>query len=353
MIINSLTLQNFRLIKNQTIKLNHFQTILVGNNGVGKTTIVEALYYCCFFVSFRTRIQEELISIGQENSKLAIRYQDSRSNNLEVMFNQKKRNIVYNGQNNQKRLDTIGKIKVLLLNPNSDHYISGMPKLRRNYLDLYISQYDYEYRLELSKYNKLMKQRNALLKKSKIDDILLQVITEQYDQLIESIRKTRISFLIEVNKYSNIIVGMLSVGSEKIDLQYISSKKEKIDKEKRYQKNLYGLQYDDFNILINQIEAKKYASQGQQRTIAMALVLSQLEIIYSHEQKYPLVIIDDVHVELDQLRQTILFELLDQKVQAIFVSTTIDNIPLKTKQNATIYEVIKVDEKHSKITETT
>ncbi len=340
--ITKLSLTNFRLHKNLSINTSNNTVVIVGNNASGKTTIVEAIYYCCFFTSFRIKKTNELISFGEDITAVNVEYEKgNRTSKLDAYFNKDKRNIVLNGQKGQKRVDMMGDLKCLLLTPNSDELVSSSPRVRRNYLDMYLSQYNPEYKTILVQYQKLAKQRSACLKATKVDKVTLEIITEKYDLLIEKIRTMRVDFVKEVSSLSSSIVNLLSRGSDQIYLEYKSSKKESIDKEIRFGRNMYGLQYDDFDIVLNEMSAKTYASQGQERSIAMALILSQIELIYNKFCEYPIVIIDDVHIELDSFRQEILFELLNEKVQAFFVSTSIDNMPKKIQNSGIQYQVTR------------
>lgn len=344
--ITRLSLTNFRLHNSLSIDTNDNSIVIVGNNASGKTTIVEAIYYCCFFTSFRIKKTSELISFGEDICSINLEYsKQNRTRKLDTYFNKDKRNIVLNGQKGQKRIDMMGEVKVLLLTPNSDELVSGSPRVRRSYLDMYISQYNSDYRSLLLQYQKLAKQRGAALKQPKPDMMLLNIITEKYDALAEELRAIRIEFTSEINSLSNSIVGMLSRGTDSIKLTYKQAKHEELEKEIRYGRNLYGIQYDDIEIMLNDIPAKTYASQGQERSIAMALILSQIELIHNKYNEYPIVIIDDVHIELDSHRQEILFRLLNEKVQSFFVSTSIDNMPEKIRNIGIQYEIVKEQNK--------
>lgn len=343
--ITNLSIINFRLHKELSINTNANSVVLVGNNASGKTTIVEAIYYCCFFTSFRIKKTAELITFEEDISSISLQYNDKNGHQkLDTYFNKDKRNIVYNNVSGQKRSDMMGNVKVLMLTPNSDELVSGSPRVRRNYMDMYISQYNPEYRNLLLNYQKLAKQRSASLKQKQIDYVTLDIITEKYDNLANKLREMRISFLNEINTLSSSIVNMLSRGNDNIELKYKQSRREELDKEIRYGRNLYGLQYDDFDILLNNRAAKVYASQGQERSIAMSLILAQIELIYKKYNDYPVVIIDDVHIELDKFRQEILFELLNEKVQVFFVSTSLNNMPEKIKSNGLHYKLVKKGE---------
>lgn len=340
--LRKINLTNFRLHKAIEMNTNSNNIVIVGNNASGKTTIVESLYYCCFFTSFRIKKAEELIAFGEEVAGINIEFESrNKSHTLDTYFNKTNRNIIYDGQKGQKRLDMVGKIKVLLLTPNSDELVSSSPRVRRSFLDVYISQYHPQYRILLSEYQKLTKQRSACLKAKTIDMPTLEIITERYDELIEEIRSMRIEFIKRVSTLSSSIIKLLSRGEDNIDLEYKTLEKANLDKEIRYQKNLYGLQFDDFLINLNQMPAKTYASQGQERSIAIALILSQIELINSKFGEYPIVIIDDVHIELDSYRQAILFEILNEKVQSFFVSTNIENMPEKIKTQSIKYKLSK------------
>lgn len=338
--ITRLGLTNFRLHSNLSIDTDNNTVVIVGNNACGKTTIVEAIYYCCFFSSFRIKKTQELINFNEQTTAIQIEYEKlHKKNKIDVYFNKEKRNIIFNGQRGQKRVDMVGNLKVLLLTPNTDELVSSSPKIRRDFLNMYISQYNPTYRIELLKYQKLAKQRAACLKSASIDYQTLEIINEQYNELIEKIRNVRIDFIKSISPLSNSIIKMLSRNTDAIELEYIKSKPESLEKEIRYKRNLYGIQYDDFEIKLNEKSAKMYASQGQRRSIAMSLILSQIELIYEKYNEYPVVIIDDVHIELDKFRQEILFDLLNEKVQAFFVSTSIENMPPKIKNSCIYYQL--------------
>ncbi len=340
--ITKLSLTNFRLHNSLSIDTDSNTVVIVGNNASGKTTIVEAIYYCCFFTSFRIKKTSELIRFEEEVAAINLEYsKHQKPSKLDTYFSSDKRNIVLNGQKGQKRVDMMGEVKVLLLTPNSDELVSSSPSKRRNYLDMYISQYNPNYRTKLIDYQRLAKQRAASLKAPTIDRVTLEIITEKYDALAAELRSYRQEFTSEISSLSNSIVSMLSRSTDQIELTYKPSRKEDLEKEIRYGRNLYGLQYDDFDISLNGMAAKTYASQGQERSIAMALILSQIELIYNRYGEYPIVIIDDVHIELDSFRQEILFQLLNEKVQAFFVSTSIDNMPEKIRQTGIQYHIAK------------
>ncbi len=343
--ITKLSLANFRLHNDLSINTDDNTVVLVGNNASGKTTIVEAIYYCCFFTSFRIKKTSELISFDKEITRVHVEYQKSNKQFiLDTYFNKDKRNIVLNGQKGQKRVDMMGQLKVLLLTPNSDELVSSSPRVRRNYLDMYISQYNQEYRAILIEYQKLSKQRAACLKAKQVDTVTLEIITEKYNKLIDKLREIRVDFVQEISSLSSSIVSMLSRGTDTISLEYKPSRQEEQSKEIRYGRNMYGLQFDDFEIVLNGKSAKTYASQGQERSIAMALILAQIEMIQNKFGEYPIVIIDDVHIELDSFRQEILFELLNEKVQAFFVSTAISNMPKKIQNTGIQYQLTRNDD---------
>lgn len=335
--IKKLAISDFRLIKNINLAIDENQIIIVGDNATGKTSIVESIYYACFLTSFRSNKRQELINFDGQIASIKVKYQKHDSeNNLKIYFDSEKQNILYNEVVCKSRLDVLGDLKVLMLSPEFDEYVSGSPKIRRKFLNMHISQYDKEYSYYLAKYQKLTKQRNALFKSNSVNMELLLVITDEYDKLITLIRNKRKNFLSLVATYGSSIVSLLSLNQDNMQLEYSESNKVDINKEVLYKKSLYGLQYDDFLIKINQKEAKKYASQGQRRTISIALVLSQLEMIKEQILEYPIVIIDDVHIELDEKRQKILFEILDNDIQVFFISATKSSIPLYLQDKAKV-----------------
>ncbi len=349
--VKKIKLTNFRLHKKLEINCDDNCIVIVGNNASGKTTIVEAIYYCCFFTSFRIKSANELITFNEEISSVNLEYEKNNCiHHLDTYFNNEKRNIVYNGEKGKKRIEMMGEINVLLLTPNTDELVTSSPRVRRNFLDMYISQYNPLYKVKLLQYQKISKQRSACLKTFPTDMITLEIITEKYNKLISELRLLRVEFIKKINVLSNSIVSLLSQGTDIIELEYKQSKKETVEKEIKYGRNLYGLQYDDFYISLNTMSAKNYASQGQARSIAMALILSQLELLLEKYGEYPIVIVDDVHIELDKYRQEILFNLLNDKVQVFYVSTSLDNIPQKFKLKGKCF-MLKNENLNTKIIE--
>lgn len=349
--IKNVTLNNFRLIKDEHIDLDNNCIIFVGNNASGKTTIVESLYYCCFFTSFRAKKQAELISLNEKHSAVKVNFEHNQTKQsfIETYFTADERNIVLNRMKNQKRTEVMGKLNIVLLTPNLDEYVTGTPRERRKFLDMGISQFDQQYRLVLLAYNQVTKQRAAILKSDEFDSTLFEIIDTRYEQLAATIRQQRIAFLQTVHHYSQSIIKIMSENTENVQFKYVQGKKALLDQERRLRKNLSGAQYDDFQITINDMDAKTYGSQGQQRSIAMALVLSQIEILKLKTGEYPVVIIDDVHVELDKVRQQLLFQMLDEKVQTIYVTTDLQNIPATIAQKALIYRVETDNKLSSKV----
>ncbi len=340
--INSISISNFRLIRNFVHQINNNQIMIIGDNASGKTSIVEAIYYACFLSSFRAKHKQEMLSFNEQLANININYHREKDMNINIYITSDKQNIKVNNTVCNSRLEVIGNLSVLMLSPDFDEYVSGSPKIRRKFLNMHISQYDKEYSYYLSKYQSILKQRNALLKSAVMDEELLVVLTDTYDELIDIIRAKRKEFINLIEKYGKSIVTLLSLNQDDMRLEYKDSKRVDSAKERLFKKTLYGLQYDDFVIYIDDKEAKKYASQGQKRTISIALILSQLELIKKQIGEYPVVIIDDVHVELDSKRQQILFEILDKSIQTFFISASIDSIPIDKQKTA---QVLYAEEK--------
>ncbi|MGL4589376.1 MAG: DNA replication/repair protein RecF [Mycoplasmatales bacterium] len=345
--ITQLQIKNIRNISEMKIDFNQQNSVLIGKNGAGKTTIVEAIYYCCFFTSFRTNYPKELIKFEESFLTIELDFVNEKSveNKLVVGISDKAKRFILNKQAFNTRMELLGQLSVILLDPISINLVDGGPKVRRRFLDMYIAQVDSNYLKLLTEYTKIVKQRNLLLKNPDSDLDFLEIITTKYDFLIEKIRLRRLTFLEETVIFANNVVHLLSIGTEKLTVNYKETDKVNLKIEQKNRRSMYGIQFDDFNLLINDFEVKNFGSQGQKRTVAIAMILSQMEVVYQQKKEYPIIVIDDVHLELDEERQATLFELITKKAQIIYATTDVNKLPEKVIKNSQIFSIEKGEKK--------
>ncbi len=319
---------------------------IYGFNGVGKTNLLEAIFYFSTGKSFRTKSDIDIINFEKDyfriTSEIVINKLDYT---FEIGYNRKKKKIVkINGQLLKKLTDLYGKFKVIFFSPSDINIISGTPSNRRLFFDKAIAQLYPEYLSILNRQKKIIKQRNFLFKssyseaeKSSWDNQLMVNSAKLY--------KFRIDYLKDFNSIFQTKYSEISDFKEKAEIKYFSglniagtyekSFKEELSKitqqEIIYKRTLIGPQLDDYIINIDDKNSKMFASQGQMRSLAIALRLSQATVL-TEKKIYPVLIFDDVIGELDNRRTTSLLKLLNDNHQIFIASPKLENLP-KNREN--------------------
>lgn len=334
MFIKSLKIENFRNHEISEISFSPKLNIIYGDNAQGKTNILEALYFNSAGKSHRCGFDKEMISFGKEKAKILMEYYANKrfyKNEIEI-FNNKRKSIKINGVELKKTGDLIGILNMVLFSPEDLDIVKGGPQERRNFLDNSISQLRPKYYSELIKYNKILLQRNKLLKEIQS----VKSYKETLDVWDEKLAMCGTELIIHRHQYTDILKGYASkihssITGEDLEIEYKPSfnynnlnkkdikedflKKLKANYDEDF-KNLYtsiGPQRDDLEMFINKKNIKDYASQGQKRTVILTLKLSEIEFVYEDKGEYPVVLLDDVMSELDIKRQKYILNYLKDK----------------------------------------
>ena len=341
--IESIKLINFRNYGSLNINLNKNMNIFIGKNAQGKTNLLESIYLCATGNSFRTNRDKELINFYKNEAYVGANVNLNGAKKLiEIKLdrNRKKRIKINKVElNNLKELNS--GLNVVVFSPDDLKIIKDGPFERRNFLDSSISQIRPVYKYNLNKYNKILYQRNNLLKSNKPkSDILtlLEIFDLQLAKVGAELILARKDFLNKLSKETEIIHEKLTLEDEKLTLNYICNvdfldyNKNQIEEnflkslKYSFKKDLFtgntetGPHRDDIEIKINGLDTRAFASQGQQRTIVLSIKLSQMEIIYKENGVYPILLLDDVFSELDEERRKYLSKSLS-KMQTIITST--------------------------------
>lgn len=356
--ISKLKLYNFRNYKLQTIDFCDNVNVIYGENAQGKTNILEAVYIASNGFSHRTADIRECLRWNEANSAVAvqffrrlvdfsIRYQLSRTSSKKFLINDKPARTTELAEN----------LNVVLFCPEDLWMIKGAPKLRRTFLDQEISQASRVYAKALAKFNKVLHQRNSLLKNinNKLAPAeLLQEWDEQFAPLAVQIVNKRLEAVKRISMLANLEQRKLS--SEKENLQmiysisgmsektaptaewYLTSLKANLAVDIARMSTTIGPQRDDFDVMINEFNCKLYGSQGQQRSSILALKLAEIEYIKSETGDYPVILLDDVLSELDSGRQQQLLGNLAGKAQT-FITTTGSDC-LKYRENTRMINIV-------------
>ncbi len=349
--INKIVLKNFRNYEDCSVEFDPFINIFVGKNAQGKTNLLEAIYMLSLSKSFKTNTNEELILFTKDFSKIQGFVESNHKNlDLEIIISTLGKKAFINHKEIKKTSDYVGYLNVVLFIPEDLMLIKGSPRLRRRLIDIEISKISPIYMYNLSNYNKLLKERNKYLKllhKKRLKaDEYLEVLSEQMAKIQVDLIKKRVEFIKLLNEISSSMYDYISMHKETLYLEYKTVYKE-ISYEsilQRYQKNYQrdiqqgstseGIHKDDMMMYLNEKNAMLYASQGQQRSIILSLKIGLLELIKKEIGEYPILLLDDVLSELDDIRKTKLLNLIQGKVQTFLTSTSVDGIHHQVIENA-------------------
>ena len=337
--LNSLQLVNFRNYNNLYLEFNKKVNLLLGKNGQGKTNIVESIYMLSFGKSFRTSRDKEIIKFDTENLYVGGSFSKEHTDGLIEI--------------------ALGNLNVVIFSPEDLRLVKEGPKERRSFIDKEISQIMPKYYNYLTNYNKVLFQRNQLLKANNVDEALLDVYDEslaRYGSYLYILRRDFIKKIADISKnmhfkLTNSVEELSITYKSQIDIndddtidsiynkfldKLVSSRKHDID----VRTTRYGLHKDDLNIYVNGLDVRHYGSQGQQRTASISLKLSEIELIKNEVGEYPILILDDVFSELDETRQKLLIDNLSV-VQMFITTAEVSHINIFNKSNTTIFRIEK------------
>jgi len=339
MYIKNLNLQNFRNYDNLSIEFSPKMNIIYGHNGQGKTNIVEALYFFQSGKSYRCQKDIEAIKFGEDYFKIEALFETNKGKSDAFIFVNDKKSVRLNNFQLEKLSELVGEYNMVIFTPDYLNLIKDGPGVRRQFIDSFISQIKPTYFKNLISYYRVLKQRNNVLKqKSKNMISTLDVWDEKLALLGVKISKMRKSAIDKINETINIIGDERKV-TEKIKLLYAPSVKGDFEDKENFLKQLslsrerdlekgitmIGPHRDDFEIYMNDINIKKYGSQGQMRSCILKLKLSECEIIKEKTGDTPILLLDDILSELDEERRKFFLENIKDK-QVIITCTEKENI---------------------------
>lgn len=333
-------------------------TILIGNNAQGKTSLIEGIYALSTTKSHRTSKANQMIHFEQDFAKAEaiVEIPDNDEMKLGLIIAKKGKTAKYNGANVAKLTDFVGKLKTVFFAPEDLELIKGSPSGRRRFLDMDIGQIDNLYIYYLSVYNKLLKQRNELLKRyveSDMNHLQLEVLTSQMVTPLIYILNKRKWFLQELGSHTKLIHHFITDGKEDISFEYLNSMRvEKITEDALLQKfeSMYttdkrtrttnvGSHRDDFVVFLSGMNAHEFASQGQQRTAILSTRLAEIDLIYQETGIYPVLLLDDVLSELDESRQSKLLVSTNNKTQTFITTTSVSGIYQEILDSADVFVI--------------
>ncbi|MDH5602749.1 MAG: DNA replication and repair protein RecF [Cyclobacteriaceae bacterium] len=342
--LRKLSLFNFRSYSTSDFEFSEGINCIVGGNGSGKTNLLDAIHFLSLTKSSISNIDQENIKHGNDTFIIRGEFQnDRRMDSVKCKVERAKRKDFFFNELVYDRLsDHIGKLPLILMTPNDSELIRGGSDVRRKLIDNILSQSNHEYLEDYLKYNKVLKQRNAALKRmfltNRTDDTLLDAYDEELLTVGLKLYYVRSNFL---NEFLSVFIeryDMISGGSENVTIGYksdcesISFKTEfrrSREQDIRLQRTCLGIHRDDYIFMLDNSRIKQFGSQGQQKSFVLALKISQADIIKKQSGNLPLILMDDIFDKLDDFRIQRLLSYVVETGGQVFIT---DARPDRTKE---------------------
>lgn len=363
MYLENLELQHFRNYENIQIDFSPKINVLLGKNAQGKTNLLEAIYVLALTRSHRTSNDKELLQFGQSSAVIkGILHKKVSQWPVELLINKNGKKGRVNHLDVSRLSDYVGKCNVILFAPEDLALVKGAPAIRRRFIDMEFGQIAPGYLYELTQYRSVLKQRNLYLKqlqtKSASDLLYLQILSEQLAKHGAKIIQKRLAFLTQLETYAQKLHAQITQQKETLTIRYqtflkdyqdltLAELEEQINL--KYQQNqakeifqgktLIGPHRDDIVFLVNDKDVQVYGSQGQQRTVALAVKLAEIDVMHAKTGEYPILLLDDVLSELDGTRQTHLLKAIQSKVQTFLTSPALSDVAQQLIEEPRIFQI--------------
>lgn len=337
--IKYLELLNFRNYEKIKLEFSNNINLIYGNNGSGKTNIVEAIYLLAYTKSFRTNTDKYMIKMDKNLLKVTGLIENDYSNKHIIVINDDGKKVKINDTNYNRLSDYISKMNLILFCRDDLDLIKSSPNFRRKSINIDISGYENRYLKLLNDYNKFLKQRNSYLKSLYLNNNMsrdyLEILTNNLIHLGKKIYNFRKSFIENINKYISIYYLKI-MNIEGLNIEYVSDfkysendickkMKSNLSRELTFGKTLTGIHHDDILFKINKIDIKNFGSEGQQKNAIIAYKMALIKYLSELNIK-PIFILDDMFSELDNEKINNILKLLNNNLQIFITTTEINNI---------------------------
>ena len=348
MIVKNLILRNFRNYDYAKVDFDPKLNVIVGENAAGKTNLVEAIYFLSLARSFRTTETGELIKNKRQFSQVEARVeQDTITKDIVALMTSSSKKFILNDKPIRKLSDLSKLINVIVFEPKDTLMFSDSPLVIRNYLDINLSKKSPVYLENLMVFEKLLRERNAILKKDVIDKLQLKIVTDQMIDVEETICKYRAAYISEINHILSRLITKLKGEDQTAELVYLPfmklDDKFKSSCARAYEHNTgsdikhkmtqLGIHREDMKLILNGKDISAQGSQGENRIAVIALKIAPYFLIEDKGAK-PIVILDDVMSELDDNHKKRLLSFIQNELEQVFITTTKTNI-----KDASVFEV--------------
>jgi DNA replication and repair protein RecF len=352
-----LKLGSFRNLKNLELAPGEKFNVFYGNNGQGKTNLLESIYLLATMKSFKQAKNSELISFGADFALIkGVVERDRIHREISVLLEKQGKKAKIDGKLATRVTDFFGNLNVVVFTPEEISMVRGGPDLRRRYLDRAVFTCDLGYLSAYHDYAKILKNRNALLKNN--ETFGMEVWTEQLVEAAVLVIERRKAYLGEMERLLQSFYSEISGNDETVQIQYrlhgveekayaedprralTAALKAHAAEERRRCSTAVGPHRDDLHFGLNGRPARHFASQGQQRCFVLALKMAEIEFIASCFDAPPVLLLDDMTSELDRERNSNLMEFLKKREMQVFITTTsLDNVALEGMENNRTFRI--------------
>ena len=346
--LKSLKLHSFRNYTESIISFDKEVNVISGENGQGKTNLLEAIYYLGLTQSFRASMDQECLNHQDKSPYFDISgtfiNQHELEQDVRVYFSKKeKKHLFVDGQRERKFKDHVGMLPMVLLKPDDLKLTYGSPGIRRKFVDILLSQLSPVYMNDLMRYSRALKHKNALLVSDSTDKETLRLWNTQLLEYGKRVIRKRYEILNELEHYVQEYYPMISGKNEQTRVKYMSffsnvetiedEFKQKLEqneeKEVRYKRALIGPHRDDIGFFINKKSVGSFGSQGENKTFLISLKLAEIQLFSVYVEEKPMLLFDDIFSELDNTRVERLLAQLKHFGQT-FITTTDKNLVKET-----------------------
>lgn len=354
MYVKEIELKDFRNYEELKISFSNKVNIFLGKNAQGKTNLLESIYLNAMGKSFKTSKDKELIRFGKEFCKIkTISLIDDEEQVTEILITKDgKKGIKLNGVKAGKTSELLERIYIIVFSPEDLKIVKDEPEKRRRFIDRELCQIKPGYYNDLNNYRKVLRQRNTYLKEPEIDSSILDIWDYELARYGSKVIARRKEFIEKINIISHEIHEKISGGAEELELRYEPNVYFEENNESLFYDHLKscrnddiknrntgcGPHKDDLKICGDGIDLRKFGSQGQQRTAALSLKLSEIKLIEEETGEKPILLLDDVLSELDNYRQTYLINSLGEN-QLFITTTDISGKVAKSLPNGKIFKI--------------
>lgn len=353
--LSSIKIVNFRNYEHEYIEFNNNLNVIYGNNGEGKTNLVEAIYVLSLTKSFRTNNDKNLIKSNELSTKIeGVVEKENNDQRYQIIINGEGKKVKINNNIQSRISDYVSNINIVVLQPEEQTIFSSSPSERRKLINIEISQIKKEYLIELNKYNKILKQRNFYLRQLFINGNAsidyLNILTKELIKYGMKIYEMRDNFINKINNYingeyqKNFEVGYLNIKynsdyKNKTADDIFNLYKKNYNREINIGKTIYGIHHDDFIFCLDNKNISEWGSNGQQKNAILAFKLAEIEVFKQETNDYPILILDDVFSALDIKKIKNVLKNLNKSIQIFITTTELNKIGKKLLNNVKLINI--------------